>query len=84
MNVTTDLTPFTHIVPCGIRDRGVGSLGQLLGGPPSGMTDADLIGATYRSLLKEFSEVFQLSMEHGLVSDLEFQAENSPSMIVEK
>src|SRR6185503_12237111 len=32
-NVNTDLSYFDHIVPCGIRDRGVTSLQKLLGAP---------------------------------------------------
>jgi lipoyl(octanoyl) transferase len=31
LNVNTDLTHFNYIVPCGITDRGITSLGQLVG-----------------------------------------------------
>ena len=34
LNVATDLSHFSLIVPCGIQDRGVTSLGRLLGQPP--------------------------------------------------
>jgi lipoyl synthase len=33
LNVDPDLAMFDHIVPCGIRDRGVTSMAKLLGGP---------------------------------------------------
>ncbi|WMT56249.1 lipoyl(octanoyl) transferase LipB [Truepera radiovictrix] len=33
MNVATDLSHFSYIVPCGIRDKGVTSLSALLGRP---------------------------------------------------
>ena len=35
LNVATDLSHFSLIVPCGIQDRGVTSLGRLLGRPPA-------------------------------------------------
>jgi lipoyl(octanoyl) transferase len=35
LNVATDLSHFSMIVPCGIRDRGVTSLGRLLGQAPA-------------------------------------------------
>jgi lipoyl(octanoyl) transferase len=65
LNVTTDLTPFKHIDPCGIKDRGIGSIKQILqmasGG--TGLDDAVLINTAHKSLIKEFAEVFQLSMD---------------------
>jgi lipoyl(octanoyl) transferase len=50
-NVTTDLSPFGLIVPCGIRERGVTSLVRLLGRP------VDLEDATDR-LAFHFAAVF--------------------------
>ncbi|KAF7829714.1 octanoyltransferase LIP2p, chloroplastic-like isoform X1 [Senna tora] len=74
LNVTTDLSPFSWIVPCGIRDRQVGSIKELLGEVESfthsgaGTTvshhpvvdDSALISITHKSLIQEFSQVFQL------------------------
>ncbi len=39
LNVSPDLTMFHHIVPCGIRDRGVTSMAALLGAAVPSMTD---------------------------------------------
>lgn len=69
VNVTADLTPFDQIVPCGIQDRQVGSIKELLPKPLSfegcakiQFTDYQLLNATYESLIKEFSEVFQVQL----------------------
>ncbi|WOH02837.1 hypothetical protein DCAR_0522227 [Daucus carota subsp. sativus] len=69
VNVTTDLTPFDQIVPCGIQDRQVGSIKQLLsktlsceGHEKKHFTDYQLVDTTFESLIKEFSEVFQVQL----------------------
>ncbi|CAB79824.1 putative protein [Arabidopsis thaliana] len=70
LNVTTDLTPFNWIVPCGIRDRKVGNIKGLLEDGEHGMVDdLRLIDIVHESLLKEFSEAFQLQIEKQTVSD---------------
>jgi lipoyl(octanoyl) transferase len=61
LNVSTDLSGFDLIVPCGIRGRGVTSLSLLLGRPVD-MQEA--VGAT----LSHFSRVFQCEIKgeaHG-------------------
>ncbi|XP_057434894.1 octanoyltransferase LIP2p, chloroplastic-like [Lotus japonicus] len=70
LNVTTDLTPFKWIVPCGIRDREVGSIKGLLREAQScsangtadlhHLDDDSLIHITHRSLIEQFSQAFQL------------------------
>ncbi|KAI3465023.1 hypothetical protein Pfo_021686 [Paulownia fortunei] len=72
LNVTTDLTPFQQIVPCGIRDRQVGSIKGLLKEkfPSKGCREEDnhhtdnynLIDTTHKSLVREFCEVFQVDL----------------------
>ncbi|XP_010461556.1 PREDICTED: putative lipoyltransferase-like protein, chloroplastic [Camelina sativa] len=79
LNVTTDLTPFNSIVPCGIRNRGVGSVKGLIevGEHVIGdmcytkLDDLELLDVAHESLLKEFSEVFQLQIEKQTVLKLE-------------
>ncbi|XP_021733976.1 plastidial lipoyltransferase 2-like [Chenopodium quinoa] len=73
LNVSVDLTPFQQIVPCGIRDRKVGSIKQLLGEFQASHNDSSmdqlsaddilLIDMAQKSLIQEFSEVFQLKLE---------------------
>jgi lipoyl(octanoyl) transferase len=55
LNVTTDLDHFKLIVPCGIADRGVTSLGQLLG-RPVGMQGVE------ERLIAHFCGVFNRSL----------------------
>ena len=79
LNVTTDLNPFKWIVPCGIRDRQVGSIKGLLREARSSCNDhgtADfhhldydnLIHIAHKSLIEEFSKVFQLELHHKTIS----------------
>jgi len=53
LNVTTDLSLFTHILPCGIADKGVTSMAVELGRAPA-MTDVE------DRLVAHFSERFAL------------------------
>ncbi|KAG7594373.1 Octanoyltransferase [Arabidopsis thaliana x Arabidopsis arenosa] len=79
LNVTTDLAAFNSIVPCGIRNRGVGSVKGLIedGGHVNRdvcydkLDDLQLLDIAHESLLKEFSEVFQLQIEKQTVFKLE-------------
>lgn len=58
-NVNTDLAYFEHIVPCGIRDRGVTSLKKLFGSEQS-------IDEVKERVVRAFEQVFgvELTKEH--------------------
>jgi lipoyl(octanoyl) transferase len=56
LNVNTDLSAFGHIVPCGIRDRGVTSLAAVLGRP---VPLCDVEDALVRSLERVFQTPVQ-------------------------
>ncbi|CAL0299199.1 unnamed protein product [Lupinus luteus] len=78
LNVTTDLTPFKWIIPCGIRDRQVGSIKGLLTEAQScvshgtdylhDLDDANLIQTAYKSMVEEFSQVFMLEYQNKTIS----------------
>ena len=57
-NVALDLQPFSLIVPCGIRDRGVTSLERLLGHSVS-------VGEAMARLATHFAAVFGHNLEHA-------------------
>ena len=65
LNVTTDLTPFEQIVPCGISDREVTSVQKLLmenGEDADSTYVQDILLTEYRYGLEEaFREVFELN-----------------------
>lgn len=58
LNVTTDLQPFQHIVPCGISSRGVTSIAQLF--RDEGMPDQELMREYQFGLLHAFADVFDV------------------------
>ncbi|RDX76142.1 Plastidial lipoyltransferase 2 [Mucuna pruriens] len=78
LNVTTDLSPFKWIIPCGIRDRQVGSIkglvreGKLCVGHGTSdlhhLDDAGLVHIAHNSLIEEFSQAFQLQYCYKNVS----------------
>lgn len=63
LNVTTDLGHFQRIIPCGIFERGVTSLREVLG------KDLPLSGVAAHVVLA-FGEVFESAMEPALLQDL--------------
>ncbi|KAI8549761.1 hypothetical protein RHMOL_Rhmol06G0050400 [Rhododendron molle] len=88
LNVNIDLPPFHRIVPCGIHDRCVGSIKGLLRehllSKQSGMhhnDDSKFLDITHKSLVKEFSEVFQVELQYNAIPNLELP-EGEPSTLV--
>lgn len=61
LNLNPDLTHFSRIIPCGIRDKGVTSLTRLAG---RDVPVFDIIAA----IVKHFGEVFHLQMDTGFAA----------------
>ena len=59
LNVTTDLQPFQHIVPCGIGDKGVSSVKELAG---HNAADHELLEEYQYALLEAFEDVFDVKL----------------------
>ncbi len=57
LNVSTDLSHFSYIVPCGIQDKGVTSLSQLLG-------HAVTLDEVKPKLLSAFTDVFDMTLRN--------------------
>lgn len=63
LNVNTDLTYFDHIVPCGLQDKGVTSIGKSLGRAME--MDVVAKGVEYH-----FGQVFGLRMKEGALEEI--------------
>jgi lipoic acid synthetase len=53
LNVDPDLSMFGHIVPCGIRDRGVTSMAELLGDAPEMRSVVDAVVAQFSARFRD-------------------------------
>jgi lipoyl(octanoyl) transferase len=67
LNVSTDMTYFHLIKPCGLDPGTLSSMEQLLGS--KSMEDTSM-GAVKRTYLEEFSDVFGVQLESGELEDL--------------
>ncbi len=61
INVSTDLTHFSHIVPCGIQDRGVTSLSKLLDRPVT-------LDEVKPKLVRAFADTFEVNISEVDIS----------------
>ncbi|MCC6443519.1 MAG: lipoyl(octanoyl) transferase LipB [Armatimonadetes bacterium] len=59
LNIANDLTLFSYIIPCGIRDRGVTSMQRLLPGQKIALEDVTPV------VVRCFGEVFGAEMREG-------------------
>jgi lipoyl(octanoyl) transferase len=63
LNVNTDLSFFARIIPCGIFEKGVTSMAQILGGAVDGEVVATIV-------TKEFGRVFGCTPHPELITDM--------------
>ncbi len=56
LNITTDLSDFELIIPCGLKDRGVTSLSKLLSRPPT-------IKEVEMRVIKHFADLFERDLD---------------------
>ena len=69
LNVTTDLSPYSHIIPCGISDKPVTSIAKLLGNGSVDIPSEEFIVSQYASaLLQAMEEVFSCKLNRKVVS----------------
>lgn len=82
LNVMADLSPFGNIVPCGIHDREVGSIKELLSEEMRSYHESDekLLDMTYKSLVNEFCEVFQLHLQPKPKEGIEMGKQQLPNI----
>lgn len=68
LNVTTDLGPYRHIIPCGIRDRPVTSVATIAG--RHNLSDDSLLAEYAQALLSALHEVFDLEYKIASADEL--------------
>jgi len=66
LNVSCDLTPFSYIVPCGIREKRVTSLQELLRAEGKDITLEEVIPV----ILQHFGRVFEAQIEESIRTNL--------------
>lgn len=81
LNVTTDLSPFRWIIPCGLQDYQVGSIRGLLG---EFKHDDQLLDVACKSVINEFSEVFQVMINYETITRLEFLETEAVKPLIEE
>ena len=66
LNVTTDLSFYDRIIPCGIFDRGVTSLQAVLGSAPP-------LETVESAVVRAFAEVFGAVLTEGVLTEQDYQ-----------